>query len=79
MRSSARDFEQLTRDATWLDIEDEINIWIEEIRNNLEADEISLEEVPALRGAIKALRNVLNMPLILAEQLKDEEKDDGKA
>ena len=67
MRNSAEEILHFERSIIWLDIVDELNIWLDEIRTNLESEDVSIDAVPALRGSAKAIRNVINMLPNLAE------------
>jgi len=55
------------KSTMWGDIVTELDMWLEEIRNQLESDEVLLADVPMLRGSAKAIRNVVNMLPNLAE------------
>lgn len=70
MRSTPNELRQHEHSAIWQDVAEEINIWIEEIRNNLESTELPIENVPELRGSAKALRNVIGMLPIMADNLE---------
>lgn len=64
--------------SIWDDICQELDIWIEEIRNQLESEEIDLGVVKALRGSAKALRHVKELPdnlIHLAEEARKEENE----
>ena len=75
MRCSPKDFADFEKSALWLDIVDELNIWLEEIRDNLENVDISLRKVRELRGSAMALRNVVNILPNLAEIARQAQED----
>ena len=80
MRSTVNELRQHENSPIWQDQREEIESWLEEIRNNLESDEVPLEAVPELRGSAKALRNVLCMLSVLADNLEadiEEERENG--
>jgi hypothetical protein len=59
----------------------ELEVWIEDLRNELESPETTpVNEVLKLhQGSLKALRNVLEMPRIIADNIMvDLEKERSK-
>lgn len=74
MLSTAEELRQFEKSNIWKDIVEELMLWINEIRDNLESDDLLLEAVPKLQGSVKALRNVIAMLPIMAENIDMEEK-----
>ena len=77
MRTSARDWTDFAKSPVWLDMSEELNVWINDLHQQMENPELSAELWRRLQGNIEAIRNVLNMPLILAENLKAQEEEEN--
>ena len=77
MLSTKNEILQHEHNPVWKDIVAEISIWLEQLRDNLESEDIPIELVRDLRGSAKALRNVINILPNLAELTEEEENDDG--
>lgn len=75
MRCSPDELTQFEKTSIWLDIVDELNVWLHEIRDNIESTDLELSAVPELRGSAKALRNVINLLPNLAEIARQELED----
>jgi len=58
----------------WKDISSELNVWLEEIRNQLENNDgnMSSRILDRLGGNAESVRNLLNLPLVLLETLENE-------
>lgn len=76
-RCTPEELRQGEKSNLWRDVSEEIDLWISELRENLESEDLPLADVPTMRGAIKSLRNVLLMLPIMAENLESlkEEND----
>ena len=78
MINGASEWVDFKKSTIWKDICDEIDVWIEELRNQLEAEEIDLGMVKSLRGSAKALRHVKELPdnlELIAMSLEEEQKN----
>ena len=73
MRSTAKELTHFEQSIIWQDIVGELEIWLTELRDQMESDEADWEMVQMLRGSSKALRNVKNMLPNLAA-IAEEEK-----
>ena len=76
MINGSTDWESFKNSTQWQDICEEIDIWIEEIRNQLESEEVDLGEVKALRGSARALRHVKGLPENLKQLALDREQEE---
>ena len=77
MINGSSEWRQFQETSIWKDICEEIDIWIEEIRDQLESEEVDLGIVKALRGSALALRNVKRLPENLEATAQELEENDG--
>lgn len=78
-KSDSYSMEQFMKGPVWHDICSELNVWLTEVRDYLEggSDEEVTEIMTAnLRGSAKALRHVLELPEILSENMRLDQKRD---
>ena len=63
-KSSVSMVEEFVEGCIWKDIECELHIWLNDVRDHLEDPEgiLKLEELKKLQGNAEALRNVLDIP-----------------
>jgi hypothetical protein len=67
-------------DLLWPTVEEELNIWIEQLRLILEdsEDDTTLKDLHQAQGSLRALRNVLQLPeQVLDLKLSLEEQEHG--
>jgi len=76
MRSTIKELKSFEKSVIWADITGELEVWLEEIRDNLENEDIILEQVSALRGSARALRNVISMVPVLVENAEHDQEED---
>ena len=76
MRCTPDEIRQHESSNIWLDLVEELDIWLTEIRDNLESDDLPLEQMPKLQGSAKALRNVIGMLPILADNAETQEENE---
>lgn len=71
--ATMREFE---KSFIWHDMQEELNVWLTEIRDLLEDDDLAMpeRETAGLRGAAKAIRNMLVLPETLADNMKADAK-----
>jgi len=85
MINGSSEWKSFQESTIWKDICEEFDIWLEEIRDQLESDGVDLGLVKSLRGSALAIRNAKRLPenlQIAAEELeqnsakKREEEDE---
>ena len=74
MRTSLGQMRDFVEGVIWKDIVDELSLWIEDIRDQLEdpGHELFPEDIKRLQGNVEALRRVLELPKNLILNLEDE-------
>ena len=74
MRTSLGQMRDFVEGVIWKDIVDELSLWIEDIRDQLEdpGHEFFPEDIKRLQGNVEALRKVLELPKNLILNLEDE-------
>lgn len=74
MRSTIGQVTDFSTSNVWKDICDEIDIWLRQVRLELENLDLELSHraLDQLSGCAKALRNVKNIPEVLIGLLEDE-------
>ena len=78
MINGPSEWKDFAKSTIWTDIQEELMIWLEEIRSQLESDEVDLGEVKALRGSAKAIRHVLQLPENLEQMAIDQFEEEEK-
>ena len=80
MRSSLGQLKDFFSGVIWQDIKDELNTWLEDIRNALEdpGKTLFMEDIKRLQGNAEAIRNVLTLENSLILNKEDELKEEGK-
>lgn len=75
MRSTAGQIEEFSKGIIWLDICEELDIWLKQIRDLLENSNLdsSDRKLHHLGGSAKALRNVKDIPIVLMGLAEDTE------
>jgi len=74
MRSTVGQIRELENSNFWRDVCDELDVWILQIRLELENLDLELSHraLDQLSGCAKALRNVKNIPEVLIGLLEDQ-------
>jgi len=80
MINGSGDWEAFGKSSIWADILEELHVWLEEIRSQLESEEIDLGLVKSLRGSAKAIRHVMELPGNLKELAiaREQEEKNGE-
>ena len=67
MRSTIGQLKDFKSSVFWQDIEEELDIWLEEVRNQLENGDLQFDHrtLDQLGGCAKAIRNMKNLPEVL--------------
>jgi len=60
-RSTPKMFEDFIQSTIWQDMENELNAWIEDIRDSLES-ELEHEGMLRLQGNVEGIKKVLGLP-----------------
>lgn len=73
--SSASQIKEFSEGIIWKDMLAEIDIWLEQIRNELENNSLGFSHrtLDQLGGCAKALRNMKDLPEVLMHLAEDEE------
>ena len=74
MRSSVGQLKDFVDGVIWRDIQDELKLWLEDIRDQLEdpGHELFPEDIKRLQGNAEAVRRVLELPRNLILNLEDD-------
>lgn len=74
MRSTAGQIAEFAEGRIWKDICDELDIWLRQIRDELENNSLAFSHrtLDQLGGCAKALRNVKDIPIVLVGLAEDE-------
>ena len=74
MRSSAGSLKDFKDSAIWQDICEEVDVWLDEIRNQLENPDLDMSHrtLDQLGGNAKALRRVKDIPDVLIGLSREE-------
>ena len=77
--SSAEDIKSFMDSSMWRDMEKEIELWIEKIRDSSESPKLHEDDKSddSLRGSAEALRDVLALPEVMIDNMM-EDRDDRK-
>jgi hypothetical protein len=77
VRCSPVQWEEFKKTSIYLDIQDELGMWIDDIRNTLEDPDhnLNFELMRSLQGSVKALRRVQNSLIDVLVGLAEERKD----
>lgn len=67
--SSAHELREFVRSNIWRDLKDELNIWLDDIRTQLEV-ESNVDVIRRLQGNAEAVNKILRLPEILAESME---------
>lgn len=82
MRSTLEQLRDFFEGLVWRDIEDELRLWLDDIRNLLESPDGTpfIDDVRRLQGSAEAIRNVLKLPenLIHNKEIELEEEKNGR-
>lgn len=69
-------------DLVWPTVEEELKVWIEQLRLILEdsEDNTTLKDIHQAQGSLRALRNVLQLPEQILEQksIEEDQEDDRR-
>ena len=85
-KSTSHMFEEFMKSTIWMDIEHELNKWLEDVRTMLEdvGGNLDLNGLKRLQGSADAIRNMLNLPINVMDNIEDdinrerEERENGK-
>jgi len=74
VRSSVGQLKDFVDGVIWRDIQDELKLWLEDIRDQLEdpGHELFPEDIKRLQGNAEAVRRVLELPRNLILNLEDD-------
>jgi len=76
-KSSPRMFEEFLKSSLWADIDHELDLWLEDIRQALEsADEHTA--LLRLQGSAEFVRKVKNLPANVLENIKEDIERESK-
>lgn len=85
-RSSPRDWQEFMRSSIWLDMRDELEIWLEQIRSQLEdqpaatadgAPPLDYGQLRYLQGGARQCRLTLTLPQMMMENCMEKQDDDN--
>jgi len=73
MRSTLGQLKDFKESVFWQDISEELDVWLEEIRNQLENGDLNFSHrtLDQLGGSAKAIRNIKNLPEVLIGLAED--------
>jgi len=85
-KSTSHMFEEFMKSTIWMDVEHELNKWLEDVRTMLEDVEgnLDLNGLKRLQGSADAIRNMLDLPTNVMGNIEDdinrerEERENGK-
>ena len=70
LKSSSALFEEFLQSTIWADINSELNVWLEGVRDGLEDPQASERDLFRNQGRAEAIRYVLSLPQVIRETIK---------
>ena len=74
MRCSAKQFDEFLESHIWLDMQEELEAWLEGVRDGLEDPGLGNDEMLRNQGRANAIRYALSLPGVLRDSLIDEQQ-----
>ena len=71
LRSTAGQFNEFLESTIWADIENELNVWLEGVRDGLEDTSMGVEDLYRNQGRAEAVRYVLSLPETIRDTLAE--------
>jgi len=75
-KSTPGQMDDFLQGNVWRDLKDEVEVWIKELQETLSDPDgpTDMDVISNMRGSIKACKNFLQMPVVLIENMEDDNR-----